>query len=414
MIPFDEDFEFPQARFMFGLNKLELPWMLGTPMPAELPDQIVAAMEATEAEGGAAAAVAAALTPRPRTHSIVTSGVGARAAGDGAAATAARGGATAAEQPAVDTLDKLARDRGIQTAEIGDLATAELEALMDQRGGLSAVERQNLVSEHARVRKLREEAEQQKQPEVNEATEEAKAAKAERTDGNEHEKDDADDAKEATPKVALLAADFKDHMADIHHHLSRGLGSPVALHDVTQATPTLAALRAYEVVAVVSATWARGMDPERSTTFDNAAVGDVLADYVDGGGSVMIMYTNGPPTGRWERGQYSPCSHTGVRESKKGQRASFELLEGVRPVVGPLWYNSGQLHSHAQLVSRWGSGSGASPFIALGRPGPCETSLTMLLNFYPPSNACTVRRNVFLAARPPTAPWLALPCVWRR
>jgi hypothetical protein len=44
MIPFDEDFEYPQARFMFGLNKLELPWLLGTPMPSELPDKIAEAM----------------------------------------------------------------------------------------------------------------------------------------------------------------------------------------------------------------------------------------------------------------------------------------------------------------------------------------------------------------------------------
>jgi hypothetical protein len=30
---------------MFGLNKLELPWILGEPMPAELPAKIVEAME---------------------------------------------------------------------------------------------------------------------------------------------------------------------------------------------------------------------------------------------------------------------------------------------------------------------------------------------------------------------------------
>eukprot|EP01046_Picozoa_sp_COSAG06_P027016 COSAG06_NODE_2360_length_7005_cov_13.853026_12_plen_182_part_01 len=45
MIPFDQDFEHPQARFMFGLNKLVIPWMLGTPMPADLVDKIVDAME---------------------------------------------------------------------------------------------------------------------------------------------------------------------------------------------------------------------------------------------------------------------------------------------------------------------------------------------------------------------------------
>eukprot|EP01047_Picozoa_sp_COSAG01_P037456 COSAG01_NODE_2977_length_6764_cov_17.259865_1_plen_748_part_00 len=44
MIPFDEEFQFPQAKFMFGLNMLELPWMLGTPMPPDLPRQVVEAM----------------------------------------------------------------------------------------------------------------------------------------------------------------------------------------------------------------------------------------------------------------------------------------------------------------------------------------------------------------------------------
>ena len=44
MIPFEQDFENRQARFMFGLNKLVLPWMLGTPMPTNLPDQVFEAL----------------------------------------------------------------------------------------------------------------------------------------------------------------------------------------------------------------------------------------------------------------------------------------------------------------------------------------------------------------------------------
>ena len=31
MIPFGEEFENPQARFMFGLNMLELPWIIDDP-----------------------------------------------------------------------------------------------------------------------------------------------------------------------------------------------------------------------------------------------------------------------------------------------------------------------------------------------------------------------------------------------
>eukprot|EP01045_Picozoa_sp_COSAG04_P039270 COSAG04_NODE_10923_length_743_cov_1.293478_1_plen_135_part_01 len=44
MIPFDQKFEELQARQMFGLNKLEIPWMVGEPMSADLPGKIAEAM----------------------------------------------------------------------------------------------------------------------------------------------------------------------------------------------------------------------------------------------------------------------------------------------------------------------------------------------------------------------------------
>jgi hypothetical protein len=46
MIPFDQEFEELQARVIFNANKLVIPWMLGTPMPTDLPDQILQAMGA--------------------------------------------------------------------------------------------------------------------------------------------------------------------------------------------------------------------------------------------------------------------------------------------------------------------------------------------------------------------------------
>ena len=45
MIPFDEEFEHLQARMLFGMNKFQILWELGTPMPADLPDRIVEAMD---------------------------------------------------------------------------------------------------------------------------------------------------------------------------------------------------------------------------------------------------------------------------------------------------------------------------------------------------------------------------------
>ena len=44
MIPFDQEFEHLQARMLFGMNKFQILWELGTPMPADLPDRIAEAM----------------------------------------------------------------------------------------------------------------------------------------------------------------------------------------------------------------------------------------------------------------------------------------------------------------------------------------------------------------------------------
>ena len=45
MIPFGAEFEELQGRVIFGANKLVFPWMVGTPMPADLVDEIVKALD---------------------------------------------------------------------------------------------------------------------------------------------------------------------------------------------------------------------------------------------------------------------------------------------------------------------------------------------------------------------------------
>ena len=50
MIPFDESFAHMQGRTFFGMNDLELPWMVGEPMPADLPGKIAEAMGQAAAE----------------------------------------------------------------------------------------------------------------------------------------------------------------------------------------------------------------------------------------------------------------------------------------------------------------------------------------------------------------------------
>ena len=45
MIPWDQQFDHLQARVMFGMNSLVLSWMEEMPMPEDLVDSIVAALE---------------------------------------------------------------------------------------------------------------------------------------------------------------------------------------------------------------------------------------------------------------------------------------------------------------------------------------------------------------------------------
>ena len=89
MIPFDQEFENLQARVIFNANRLVLPWMLGTPMPADLPDRILEVMgrsapDAPPQPQPAAAAVRSlglppsqpAPTPTPTPTPTTTGGVG--------------------------------------------------------------------------------------------------------------------------------------------------------------------------------------------------------------------------------------------------------------------------------------------------------------------------------------------------
>jgi hypothetical protein len=92
-------------------------------------------------------------------------------------------------------------------------------------------------------------------------------------------------------KVVLLCADFADHRADVQKHLARGLGvSTVPTMDLHEGVPSSVTLSHYDVAVVFTASWGAGMmRGYPSTTYDRNAVGDRLADFVDGGGSVVMM-----------------------------------------------------------------------------------------------------------------------------
>ena len=72
MIAFDADFDELQARVIFGANRLVVPWMTGTAMPADLPDTIIDAMTQTQAAStsNVAAPLPTAPEPEPAPQSL--------------------------------------------------------------------------------------------------------------------------------------------------------------------------------------------------------------------------------------------------------------------------------------------------------------------------------------------------------
>jgi hypothetical protein len=107
----------------------------------------------------------------------------------------------------------------------------------------------------------------------------------------------------AQPRVALVAAaggslQFNDVQAKLQ---GTGAFSAVDIIDVQLTTPSLATLQTYDAVM----TWTN------TTPQSAAALGDVLADYVDAGGGVVVtvfanssITTNRRLEGRWRTGDY--------------------------------------------------------------------------------------------------------------
>ena len=164
------------------------------------------------------------------------------------------------------------------------------------------------------------------------------------------------------PKVAILASDLPDWTADVSSKLtaSGDFDSVTTLPESAThgATPTLADLQKYDVVFV----WTDDnfTDPD--------AVGDVLADYVDGGGRVVIAafstLSNNNLGGRFDSGDYLP---TGLGEEPV---ASVQTLQADLPddplLAGVTSFESGSSSYHAYdvsvkdgstLVAHWSDGS---------------------------------------------------------
>ena len=128
----------------------------------------------------------------------------------------------------------------------------------------------------------------------------------------------------------------------------------VATHNAFSITPTLADLRPYDVVIV----W------NDFAFADPVAVGNALADYVDGSGRVVVAafawYATGDLGGRFANGSYSPFISEGLGNHPDGASlgaydVGHPIMQGVAAVT-ERYRNYVALSPGAELVARWNDG----------------------------------------------------------
>lgn len=186
-----------------------------------------------------------------------------------------------------------------------------------------------------------------------------------------------------TIDVAILAAEGTTAwINDVRNKLlNLGWFDSVTVINVISSTPSLETLLAFDSVQVWS-----------DSTFQNATLmGNVLADYVDAGGGVVIQTfatANGyAPLGRWASGGYQPMVPGGVTSGGSltlGTVADpgHPIMDGVSSFVGgsSSYRGAGTLAAGSNLIASWSNGT---PLIAelMTFEGPVVT-----LNFFPPSS----------------------------
>jgi len=151
-------------------------------------------------------------------------------------------------------------------------------------------------------------------------------------------------------KVLVLGADtevdLKSVVAGAYAYGGFPLGTEIGYLDVRVTVPELATLNAYDVAVVYS---------DYNIT-EKAALGDRLADYVDGGGKLVLLqycfYTNVAPTGRIMTAGYSPFQ-AAARADVVGSRyiAYSSLTFPLHPIFNGTDVNNLEFWSNANISS---------------------------------------------------------------
>ncbi|MBN1661871.1 MAG: PKD domain-containing protein [Anaerolineae bacterium] len=171
------------------------------------------------------------------------------------------------------------------------------------------------------------------------------------------------------PRVLLAIADYDNLWGSPMQGFLQAYGDleTVDLFNANTGTPTLAQLEAYDVVV----TW-------RNMAYANAtAMGDVLADYVDRGGRVVVLVfaVSGGLQGRFMTENYTPLKGSGNTQSTSclgSYDADHPIMAGVTAVCDYYRLAGSYLTPDATAVAHWQDGNifvgvkDQLPVVALG------------------------------------------------
>ncbi len=158
------------------------------------------------------------------------------------------------------------------------------------------------------------------------------------------------------------------------------LSGPIDIFDARVGTPTLSKLQGYDAVLVFS-----------DAGFNNSTtLGNNLADYVDGGGGVVVMtFANAsvPLGGRWATQNYDPIEP--LSQSQNTPLILGTIYDPMHPVLTNVnsfsggsssYHGTGSLNSGAIRIADWSNGR---PLIAEFNK---FSGSVVSLNFYAPSS----------------------------
>lgn len=191
-------------------------------------------------------------------------------------------------------------------------------------------------------------------------------------------------------KILLLVADLSKRVLEVKERLRAACGGVACIIvNINESLPAVALLYSCERVFVYTNKEKQGGYADRFCT----DFGDLLADYVDNGGRVVLCYCHPMPGGRWQREDYSPISSNSVHDLDSEAfvtlgKNSFLAAETISQIKGPMRINSGEINPASYVDSYWCEnnskrGKPFIPFLAFIKRGK---GMVVLLNIYPPAD----------------------------